>query len=205
LIVERFDRRLSADGSWILRLPQEDFCQATAVSREQKYEADGGSGIRRVMDLLLSSAQAEDDRLDFFRTQVLFWMLCATDGHAKNFSLFIEAEGRFRLTPRYDILSAFPVLRRGRAQLSPHKVKMAMAVDGKNRHYQWNSIVKRHWEETARFCGIGAYWPRLLEELLDRTPGVIDSVASGLPKDFPQHVAGTILDGLRKSAAKLTA
>jgi serine/threonine-protein kinase HipA len=205
LIVERFDRRLAADGTWILRLPQEDFCQATGTSRDDKYEADGGPGIRRIMDLLLGSARAEDDRLDFFRTQVLFWMLCAIDGHAKNFSLFLEAHGRFRLTPRYDVISAFPVLGRKRNQLSPLKVKMAMAVEGENRHYLWHSIQKRHWEETARRSGIDAYWPKLLDELIEKTPAALAAVAAELPKDFPASVADPILDGLKKSAAKLAA
>ncbi len=52
LVVERFDRRLAPDGSYWLRLPQEDFCQATGTSPEAKYESQGGPGIRRIMDLL---------------------------------------------------------------------------------------------------------------------------------------------------------
>jgi hypothetical protein len=48
------------------------------------------------------------------------WLqLCATDGHAKNFSIFLEPEGRFRLTPRYDVLSALPVLGTKAGRLSP--------------------------------------------------------------------------------------
>jgi serine/threonine protein kinase HipA of HipAB toxin-antitoxin module len=42
LVVERFDRRLAADGKWFMRLPQEDFCQATATAPALKYESDGG-------------------------------------------------------------------------------------------------------------------------------------------------------------------
>lgn len=44
LAVERFDRRLSQDGSWIIRLPQEDICQATGRWEAQKYENEGGPG-----------------------------------------------------------------------------------------------------------------------------------------------------------------
>lgn len=47
LVVERFDRRLSATGDYWLRLPQEDFCQATATPPALKYEADGGPGPAR--------------------------------------------------------------------------------------------------------------------------------------------------------------
>src|SRR5271165_6965752 len=84
LVVERFDRRLADNGRWIMRLPQEDLAQATGTDREQKYEADGGPGIEQIMTLLLGSARSEHDRLDFFRTQLLFWCLCAIDGHCKN-------------------------------------------------------------------------------------------------------------------------
>jgi serine/threonine-protein kinase HipA len=108
LVVERFDRRLSADGKWFMRLPQEDFCQATATAPTSKYESDGGPGIEKIMDLLRGSEKAAEDRRDFMRTQLVFWLLAAIDGHAKNFSIFLQAGGGYRLTPRYDILSARP-------------------------------------------------------------------------------------------------
>lgn len=203
LAVERFDRSASADGSWIMRLPQEDFCQATGTPADRKYESDGGPGIRRIMDLLLGSARAHEDRLDFFKTQMLFWMLCAIDGHAKNFSLFIAESGAYRLTPRYDVLSAFPVLGTSRGKLSPKKVKMSMAVEAINRHYVWHTILPRHWEETARRCGIAGTYPLLREELLDSTPRVIDAVESQLPSSFPEAVSAAIFRGLRESHAKL--
>ncbi|MBX7117109.1 MAG: HipA domain-containing protein [Myxococcaceae bacterium] len=40
LIVERFDRALSLNGKWIMRLPQEDLAQATKTPPGQKYERD---------------------------------------------------------------------------------------------------------------------------------------------------------------------
>jgi serine/threonine-protein kinase HipA len=204
LVVERFDRRMSSDGSWIMRLPQEDLCQATGVPSDRKYEADGGPGIAAIMGLLLGSSLAEKDRQDFFKTQILYWLLCAIDGHAKNFSLFLDAGGGYRLTPRYDVLSAFPVLGTSTRMLSPKKVKMAMAVQGKSRHYLWHSILGRHWQETAKRCGLGGSFRSLVAELLDRAPRVVDSVSSRLPKGFPDSVASPILDGLRTSASRFT-
>jgi serine/threonine-protein kinase HipA len=204
LVVERFDRRMSSDGSWIVRLPQEDSCQATGIASDRKYQADGGPGIRTIMDLLLGSSRADEDRRDFFKTQMLYWLLCAIDGHAKNFSLFLEAGGGYRLTPRYDVLSAFPVLGTSNRMLSPKKVKMAMAAEGKNRHYLWHSILGRHWEEAAKRCGLGPAFGSLVAELLDRTTAVVDSVSSRLPKGFPDSVASPILNGLRASASRFT-
>ena len=81
---------------------------------------------------------------------------------------------------------------------------MAMAAEGKNRHYVWHSILGRHWEETAKRCGLGSVFRLLVEELPDRTPAVVDSVSARLPKGFPDSIASPILDGLRRSAVRFT-
>ena len=97
LVVERFDRRLSRDGAWWVRLPQEDMCQVFGLPPSRKYESDGGPGIVQIMNVLRQSLEPQD-RATFFKTQLLFWMLAATDGHAKNFrfisQLREEAHGR---------------------------------------------------------------------------------------------------------------
>lgn len=202
LVVERFDRRLSADGSWWLRLPQEDFCQATATPPALKYENEGGPGIRTILDLLLGSEDSAMDRRDFLSTLVVFWLLAAIDGHAKNFSIFLLPGGSYRLTPRYDVLSAYPMLGHGRGKLAPEKVKMAMAVEGKNRHYHWEKIHARHWVETARRCGV-ADMPTTLADLVARTPTVIAKIEKTLPRGFPNALAETILSGVRTAAKRM--
>ena len=70
LVVERFDRKWSNDTSWLMRLPQEDCCQALGYSPHLKYEADGGPGIREIMQLLLGSRKSILDQEYFFRAQV---------------------------------------------------------------------------------------------------------------------------------------
>jgi serine/threonine-protein kinase HipA len=202
LVVERFDRRLSADGRWFMRLPQEDFCQATATPPALKYENDGGPGIERIMGLLLGSDQSAADRRDFMRTQLVFWLLAAIDGHAKNFSIFLQAGGAYRLTPRYDILSAHPMLGHGRGKLSPHKIRMAMAVRGKNRHYRWKEISARHWLETAKRCGFSEM-KSILEEVIAQTPKVVEKASAGLPRKFPAFIAESILTGTGNAARLL--
>ena len=204
LVVERFDRRLATDKSWIIRLPQEDLCQATGTPAAIKYQSDGGPGIVRIMQLLLGSAQPHIDRRNFLRIQLLFWLLCAIDGHAKNFSIFIEAGGGFRLTPLYDVLSAYPVLGKKSGKVSASKITMAMAVEGKRRHYRWSLMQHRHWEETAHRCGMAAEFPLIAMELIERTPEVIKVVGSQLPADFPDSVATPILRGLRDAAKVLS-
>lgn len=204
LIVERFDRRLSSDGRWWLRLPQEDMCQATGTPASSKYEADGGPGIHRITELLLGSGQPQTDRSDFLRAQLVFWLLCAVDGHAKNFSLSLEAGGSFRLTPLYDILSAYPVLGNGAGKLSPRKVRMAMAVEGSRRHYKWNDMQPRHWSETGKRCGMAVAMDRIIEEVIASVPKVIATVGDQIPRGFPHSVADSILTGIESAARRFT-
>jgi serine/threonine-protein kinase HipA len=203
LVVERFDRRLADDGRWWIRLPQEDMCQATGTPSARKYEADGGPGIRQIADLLLGSSRSQADRSDFMRAQLVFWLLCAIDGHAKNFSVAIEPEGNFRLTPLYDVLTAHPVLGNRAAQLSPRKVKMAMAVEGSSRHYRWNDMQPRHWIETGKRCGMQAEVERLIGDVASRVPTVVATVGKLIPKGFPAEVADRTLEGLEASAKRL--
>lgn len=204
LVVERFDRRLAAEGTYWLRLPQEDLCQALEAPPSLKYEGDGGPGIRSIMDLLLGSRVAEQDRMMFLKTQVVFWLLCAIDGHAKNFSVAIEPEGRFSLTPLYDVLSAWPVIGHGQDQLARENAKMAMAASSKNRHYHWDGIQARHWLSTAQACGIDdSAMTAILENLIEKTPQVVQRIETMLPAGFPDQVSETILRGLEFAAGRL--
>lgn len=75
LSVKRFDRKRSIDGSWVIRLPQEDMCQALAVPPAFKYESDGGPGIKTIMDLLYGSASASQDRRTFMKAQLVYWLI----------------------------------------------------------------------------------------------------------------------------------
>lgn len=197
LVCERFDRKWSNDNSTLLRLPQEDMCQIFGISSALKYESDGGPNIKDIMRLLSGSNQATIDRMHFFKTCIVFWILGAIDGHAKNFSVFIEPGGRFQLTPIYDVLSAYPLA--FRRQLDWNKLKMAMSVRGKNKHYHWNKILARHWAEMAKQCNVtDQLFNALFDEIFESLEKVIDLVSSNLPTSFPSVIAESIFDGMRK-------
>jgi serine/threonine-protein kinase HipA len=212
LAVERFDRMWWTTPSGerqLVRLPQEDLCQATATTPDLKYEAQGGPGIDRIMAVLDGSMTPEQDKRTFFLAQVLFWMLCAPDGHAKNFSLFIRPGGRYQLTPLYDVISAYPILGMGPNQISPFKVKLAMAVRGKNAHWKMSEIQRRHWVALGSRHGVvtadGRPAEALLDDLVTRTPEVITRIQGELPEGFPQALANSILDGLAQASKQLRA
>lgn len=203
LAVERFDRRYAADRSWIMRLPQEDFCQVLNVPSARKYENHGGPGITDIMKTLLGSATPEQDRYLFMKSQVLFWLLAATDGHAKNFSVFIEPEGRFRLTPFYDILSVYPVF--GGRGLNRRDAKLAMGLaSSKGKKYAIEQIFPRHFFQTAKAVGFErSAMEEILTELANSVDDVIERVTQQLPAGFPDTISSTILEGLKARSARL--
>lgn len=202
LVVERFDRQWSSDGSWLIRRPQEHLCQALAYTPGQKYESDGGPGIVEIMDLLYQSTNSQEDRTQFMRSQILFWLMATPDGHAKNFSIHLGQGGRFQLAPFYDIISAYPLMNKGDLQVK--KVKLAMAVSGKNKHYEWDTVLSRHWKSTAKKCG----FPEddidtILNDFSDRAEDVIAKVRQQLPDNFPKDLANSILIGTLKKCVSI--
>jgi serine/threonine-protein kinase HipA len=203
LAVERFDRVWSDDKSWLIRLPQEDMCQALGYPSHMKYEADGGPGMDKILNLLNGSIQAAQDKFNFIKAQFLFWLLCASDGHAKNFSIHIKAGGSYAMTPVYDVLSLYPVLGHGPNLVPPQKVRMAMALRGKNAHCKIQEIQPRHWHELAKRHGMaptGADSP--YEQVIEQTPAAIAKVQDLLVQGFPEHISTSILQGLGAAAKR---
>jgi serine/threonine-protein kinase HipA len=195
LAVERFDRCWQDINTWLLRLPQEDMCQALGINSSLKYESDGGPGIKPILQLLRGAVDANQARMQFMKSNFLFWLLAAIDGHAKNFSISIKPHGEFSLTPLYDVISAYPLIEN--KQLSLNKIKMAMALKGKNKHYVWERIALRHWLSTARHCEFSEQaMHEIIEEVFDTLQTALDSVASKLPAGFPAEMADLIFDGM---------
>lgn len=203
LVVERFDRRVAPKGQWLMRLPQEDFCQVEGCSPLRKYENEGGPGLKVLFGTLRQSVNAEADMTTLMAAQVLFWLLRAPDGHAKNFSIQLLARGRFQLAPLYDVMSVYPVLGEGPNQWSPYEIKLAMALLGKNRHYEMHGIQRRHFNTTSQKVGYASTAEPIIEELLVRTPAAIAEVQADLPKDFSPRVCDAILGGLAQAARSL--
>lgn len=203
LAVERFDRKSASDGSWIMRLPQEDFCQVLNVPSALKYENHGGPGITAIMSLLLGTVDPATDRYRFMQALVLFWLLAATDGHAKNFSLFIESEGRYRLTPFYDILSMHPAM--GGRGINRREAKLAMGLIGsKGKKYAIEQIFPRHFFQTAKAVGFAREaMESILAEFAQSMDAVVVKVRNQLPADFPASIRDAILEGMQARAKRL--
>lgn len=197
LIVERFDRRWTKDHR-LIRLPQEDICQALSVPPSRKYQSDGGPGLREILELLKGSDTPDADITAFLRASIIFWLLGATDGHAKNFSIFLTPGGRYRLTPLYDVLTAQPSLDAG--QIQRKHFKLAMAV-GAKRHYLMYDIFPRHFLQTAALAGIGRpLMQAIFDDLAENAERWTDAVIAELPPDFPAAMTESVRNGILHGA-----
>lgn len=195
LVVERFDRRWTADER-LLRLPQEDCCQALSISPTRKYQAHGGPGIVQILQLLRGSDDALADQRAFLKANIIFWLMGATDGHAKNFSVFLRPGGRFRLTPLYDVISAQPSV--DSKQLPWKNFSLAMSF-GTKPHFKMRQISPRHFFQTADKAGIGKeIVSSIIEELRGEAMEAIDRVNEDLPQSFPVKIANSISRGIRR-------
>lgn len=201
LVVERFDRRWARDGR-LLRIPQEDFCQALSIPPTQKYQSDGGPNLVEILTLLQGSDTPLEDQANVFKAQIFFWLIGATDGHAKNFSVYLGSGGSYHLTPLYDILTAQPSL--DAKHVNRNQMRLAMSV-GSNRHYRLHEILGRHFAQT----GAAAKLPETLvkdtmQQLLDGADTALRRVEELLPKDFPMEIHTSVRSAVSDRIKRLS-
>jgi len=193
IVVERFDRAWR-DGV-LYRLPQEDMCQALGVPPTRKYQSEGGPGIVDILELLNGAITPYEDRLTFMKAQIVFWLLAAIDGHAKNFSLFLTPGG-YKLAPLYDVISASPY-----PELSDHKIKLAMSV-GNKPYYRLKQIQLRHFYQTGQKAGlrrqeIDGVFSNLAAQMDN---AIAEAITLAADAGMPESTSESILAGLRKRA-----
>lgn len=177
IVVERHDR--IATAGYLMRLHQEDLCQALAHSPFNKYESHGGPGCRDIAGAIRSHCtRPGEDLRTFVKAIALNWIIGGTDAHARNFSLLIGAGGEARLAPLYDLASALPYP----GHYAP-RLKLAMKIGGESR---LGYVRIRHWE---RFAGEVGLPP---DEVLE----ICDSVASETPDRFAALVTAAQAEGL---------
>jgi serine/threonine-protein kinase HipA len=196
LVIERFDRQW-IDDKILIRLPQEDCCQALSIPPSRKYQKDDRPtyekqpSMAEILNLLKGSDDPAADQKAFLKAQIIFWLIGATDGHAKNFSIYLGSGGRFALTPFYDVLTAQPFYDAHKLQLK--EMKMAMSV-GDNNHYRMSDIQGRHFIQTAKKAGIPEY---IAQEALDEVAADFDSafqtIETLLPSGFPEDIHLSVL------------
>ena len=201
LVVERFDRHWR-NAKQILRLPQEDCCQALGYPPTHKYQSDGGPNMKDIFGLLRGADDPQADAAAFFKSQILFWLIGATDGHAKNFSIFLKPGGRYSLTPFYDVLSAQPAV--DSDQIAQNRFRLAMSA-GTNRHYRLNEVTGRHFVQSGKSAGLGKGLMRAaINELMDRARDAPTVAREAMPVDFAEPVHDCIAAALATRLPRLS-
>jgi len=199
IVVERYDR--IALGGGLVRLHQEDLCQALGRSPKRRYESEGGPGCRDIAGAIRSHcSRPGEDLRTFVKAMALNWIVGGTDAHARNFSLLIGAGGRAALAPLYDLASALPYP----GHYAP-RLKLAMKIGGESRI---GYIRVRHWQRFAAEVGLPpdevvGICGSLAEECVDRVADVVrDARSEGLDHTVMDRLEGAVV---KQAAACLDA
>lgn len=200
IVVERYDRRVAGKG--IVRIHQEDMCQALGLPPTRKYENEDGPGVAEIVALLRDvSGAAKEDVATFIDAIALNWLIAGTDAHAKNYSVLIGAAGRARLAPLYDLASALPY-----DDLDPMKLKLAMKIGGK---YRLRDVYARQWVKLAEDLRMGS--DALITHIKDLAENLPDAVAltqkemkdAGLKHPIIKRLSDRLKQRAKECAGKL--
>ena len=132
------------------------------------------------------------------KAQIVFWLLAAIDGHAKNFSIFHSPDG-YRLTPLYDVMSAAPW-----PEFPDQKIKLAMALGNKN-YYRLKQIQLRHFYQTGQKAGLREQGMDSIFSVLAAQMDAAIAEVAALAADagMPESTSGPILASVSKRAGMM--
>lgn len=195
IVIERYDRLRITDSAGIeksqaatlaqtqpiLRVHQEDTCQALGVHPSSKYQNEGGPSPEDVVNLLrANSSRAEEDVQTFVMALAFNWLIAGTDAHAKNYSI-LHGHGRnVRLAPLYDLASALPY-----EDMDPQRIRLAMKIGGK---YRLRDVARRQWENLSTALALDPQ--QLVEkvcEMAARVPDAMSVVCERARRDQLAH------------------
>lgn len=160
LLIERYDRQIK--DNHVLRIHQEDFCQALGMLSTKKYQNEGGPGFKDCFDLLKETAQPAIDRNVLASALVFNYLICNMDAHGKNFSLLHQHSNNIRLAPFYDMVCT--------SVYTHLSTKMAMKIGGK---YEANRLLPQHWEQLCHQINYG--YPAMKEIILKQSELILQA------------------------------
>jgi serine/threonine-protein kinase HipA len=178
IVVERYDRRWRDDR--LIRIHQEDVCQALSLTPSRKYENEGGPGAKDVARLLrqvMSPRLADEALWRFLDALAWNWLIAGTDAHGKNYSLLLAGR-EARLAPLYDLASALPYGVHERA------LRFAMKIGGDYRVHPYRST----WPGAAADLGLDR------EAVIER----VDALAAAAPDALRDAAASPDVASLRR-------
>lgn len=184
IVIERYDRQQI--GNDIIRVHQEDTCQARGIVPTKKYQNEGGPSALDIVELLRTySTDREADLQTFIAALGFNWIIGGTDAHAKNFSLLLSGR-RIRLAPLYDVASILPY-----DEFDLRKVKLAMKIGGE---YKLTQIGLREWQKFAREVKVDA--DELLDRLMAMAKQLPDEVSAARTRAREEGLKSVIIERL---------
>ncbi len=175
LLIERYDRRIVFDANSgvgvpsVMRLHQEDFCQALGIRSDFKYEKEGGPSFKQCFELINRNSQIPmTDRQRMLDAMIFNFLIGNCDAHGKNFSFLFEQKGegfQIRLAPLYDLVctSCYPTLDQN----------LAMSIGGK---FVLSKIKPEHFELMAKEVAISV--PLMKKRFTELTGMVLETLPS---------------------------
>ena len=167
VVITRYDRRRISGQ--VMRVHQEDLCQALGVAPDRKYQSEGGPGpaeICRLLRAVMPEAAAVASVRRFADALIWNWIIAGSDAHAKNYSLLLAGR-QVRLAPLYDITSALPYE-------NERHVRLAMKVGD-----SYDMVGYRNpWPRTASSLGLDEAWlTARVSDLCQRAPAAFAEAA----------------------------
>lgn len=126
-VTKRIDRTSKGE-----KIPMEDFCQLTERQTEYKYKSSYEAIGKTI---LRYSSVPKMDLTNFMEILLFSWIVGNNDMHLKNFSLYEPKDGKYRLSPAYDMLNAVIVNPRDKEEL-------ALTLNGKKSNIKADDFIK---------------------------------------------------------------
>jgi serine/threonine-protein kinase HipA len=176
----------------VLRLHQEDMCQALGLFPTSKYQSEGGPSPQDIIALLRThSSRPAEDVGTFVDALAFNWLVAGTDAHAKNYSVLHGGNGHVRLAPLYDIASALPY-----GQLHLQRLALAMKVGGK---YRVHRIGPHEWQKLATDVRLSA--DETIGRIADLASRVVDSIPTVRDRAVSRGLTHPIVPRLAEALA----
>ena len=207
VVIKRYDRVRDGKGR-VLRIHQEDLCQALAVMPDAKYAEQGGPTTPQIIDLLKATGKnARENVYRFILFTFFNYLIGATDAHAKNHSVMFLSPDDVRIAPLYDVASIAPY-----RSLAPSKrkpLRAALSIGGENRFGMLGAKNVRKMVADCELEEVGLDSDLLcgrLATMAELVPGALREVASeALGEDFrdAEDVLTSLEDEVAQNCARV--
>ncbi len=187
--IERYDREIV--GGNVIRIHQEDLCQALNIKSSLKYENEGGPGLAQSFQLLEHCQRPIIAKRDMLERVIYNYLIGNDDAHGKNYSLLHLDGGSITFAPGYDILCTQVYASMDR--------RMAMRM---GKEYYPREVTRRAIEKMAKDCKLHL---KQIEDIaskqIKQLPVILENILNTDRKD--SDIGKQIYEQLKINSAQL--